>query len=172
MSKLDELFGERIRGNTLNSSYDDKIETENEIEIMRIDKILLIGLMLMILVIPLVVRVHFADFVSPQVTGSDIDTGSKSDIFTYYKFALLIIGTSILSLVFLYKVFAVGYVIPKSKINIFAGIFLITVILSGMFAPHKTLALVGMYNRHDGTISYICYIVLFFIAANIKYSPK
>lgn len=172
MSKIEELFGDRIKENEQNFGHENNVETEREIEIKRIDKILVIGLMLMTLIIPLIVRAHFTDFISPQVTGTDLDSGSKTDIFTYYKFVLLIIGTSILSIVFLYKVFGIGYVIPKSKINIFAGIFFVMVILSAMFAPNKTLALVGMYNRHDGTISYLCYTMLFFIAANIKYSPK
>ncbi|MEH7344992.1 O-antigen ligase family protein [Bacillus sp. JJ1532] len=172
MSKIEELFGERIKENSLHFNKIIKIENEEQLEINKVDRILTIGLALLILIVPLAVRVHFTDFVSPLVTGSDIDTGVKSDIFTYYKFITLVIGTIILSIVFLYKVFFVGYIIPKSKINILTGILVITIIVSALFAPNKTLALLGMYNRHDGTISYLCYIALFFIAANIKYSPK
>ncbi|WP_082677251.1 O-antigen ligase family protein [Bacillus sp. FJAT-29937] len=172
MSKIDELFGERIKENALDSDYIDKVETENEVEIKKIDKFLTVVLLLLILIIPLVVRVHFSDFVSPQVTGTDLDSGSKSDIFTFYKFVLLLIGTMILGLVFLYKVIFVGYVIPKSKINILTGILAVTILLSAIFAPNKTLALIGMYNRHEGTLTYLCYIALFFIASNIKYTAK
>jgi len=172
MSKLDELFGERIKENTLNSTNHVLPDTEKDIEIKKIDRVLTIGLSLLILIVPLIVRAHFGDFVSPQVTGTDMDTGVKSDIFTYYKFVVLVIGTVLLGMIFLYKVFAVGYVIPKSKLNILVGIFTITIILSAVFSPNKTVALFGMYNRHDGTISYLCYIALFFIAANIRYTSK
>lgn len=172
MSKIDELFGERIRENTLNSNNVVKPKTEDELEKRRIDKILTIGLLLLILIVPLVIRVHFSDFVSPQVTGTDMDSGQKSDIFTFYKFITLLIGTSLLTLIFLYKVFFVGYAIQKSKINIFTGLFTITIVLSAVFAPNKTLALFGMYNRHEGTLTYLCYIALFFIASNIQYTTK
>lgn len=172
MSKFDELFGERIKENAQNSSHRDKVETESEIEIKKIDKILTIGLLLIILIVPLVVRVHFAEFVSPQITGTDMDSGSKSDIFTFYKFVILLVGTLILSLIFLYKVTFAGYSILKSKLNIFTGIFAVMVLLSAIFAPNKTLALFGMYNRHEGTLTYLCYIALFFIASNIRYTNK
>ncbi|KOP72112.1 O-antigen polymerase [Bacillus sp. FJAT-21945] len=155
-----------------NSGHVDKVETESETEIRKIDKILTIGLLLIILIVPLVVRVHFADFVSPQITGTDMDSGSKTDIFTFYKFVLLLIGTLILSLIFLYKVIFAGYSIPKSKLNIFTGIFAVIVLLSAIFAPNKTIALFGMYNRHEGTLTYLCYIALFFIASNIEYTNK
>lgn len=172
MAKFDELFGERIKNNTINSNRVIHEETEEELENRKIDKILTIGLLLIILIVPLIVRAHYSDFASPQVTGTTMDTGSKGDIYTFYKFALLLIGTLVLSLIFLYKVFFVGYVIPKSKTNILAGLFAITLMLSAVFAPNKTLALFGMYNRHEGTLTYLCYITLFFIASNIKFTKK
>lgn len=172
MSKFDELFGDRIKEKAQNSSHGNKEETESEIEVNKIDKILTIGLLLIILIVPLVVRVHFSDFVSPQLTGADMDSGSKSDIFTFYKFVVLLIGTLLLSIIFLYKVIFAGYSIPKSKLNMFTGMFAVLVLLSAIFAPNKTLALFGMYNRHEGTLTYLCYIALFFIASNIRYTNK
>lgn len=172
MSKFDELFGERIKQNAQNSSHVVKTETQDEVEIKKIDRVLVIGLLMLLLLVPLVIHVHFGDFVSPQVTGTDMDSGSKADIFTYYKYIILLIGTILLTIVFFYKVFFVGFKIPKSKINIFTGIFAISIVLSAIFASNKTLALFGMYNRHEGTLTYLCYITLFFIASNIKYSLK
>ncbi|MBP2242356.1 hypothetical protein J2Z40_002930 [Cytobacillus eiseniae] len=172
MSKFDELFGERIEKNAQNSSNIVKVETESETEIRKIDRILTIGLLLIILIVPLVVRVHFSEFISPQITGTDMDSGPKSDIFTFYKFVILLIGTLILSLIFLYKVFFAGYTIPKSKLNIVTGLFAVMILLSAIFAPNKTLALFGMFNRHEGTLTYLCYIALFFIASNIKFTNK
>lgn len=171
MSKLDELFGERIKENKQSAIVVGE-KTEAEIEIGKIDKVLTFGLLLLVLIVPLVIRVHFTDFISPQVTGTTLDTGSKADIFTFYKLVFLLIGTSLLTIVFLYKVFFVGYKISKSKINIFTGILAATIIVSAIFAPNKTLALFGTYNRNEGTLTYLCYIALFFIASNIKYSNK
>lgn len=172
MSKLDELFGERIKENKLSSVSIISEKTEEDLEIKKIDRVLTIGLLLLILIVPLVIRVHFAEFVSPQITGTSMDSGSKADIFTFYKFVLLLIGTILLTIVFLYKVMFVGYVIPKSKINIFTGLLALTIVGSAIFAPNKTLALFGMYNRNEGTLTYLCYITLFFIASNIKYSLR
>ena len=41
-----------------------------------------------------------------------------------------------------------------------------------MFSPSKTIALYGQYNRTDGALSYICYVLLMFVAMHIEYPKK
>ncbi len=172
MSKIDELFGERIKLNTENFSKVEDEFSEQSLEIKQIDKILTIGLALIILIVPLIVRVKFIDFISPMITGSNYDSGLKGEIFTYNKFVVLITATIILLIIFLYKLLLVGYTIPKSKLNIYLGLFLILITLSTMLSSNNSIALFGVYDRHGGLITYLCYFTLFFIAANIEYTSK
>ncbi|MDW2876416.1 MULTISPECIES: O-antigen ligase family protein [Bacillaceae] len=171
MSKLDEIFGEKIKERVSNRKEEVQL-SEDQLEMKKADSILVWGLLLILLVVPLIARVHFSEFASPLVTGTSLDTGMKSDIFTFYKFVVLLIGTIGLAIVFLYKVVILGYMIPKSKINLLTGILAVLIVLSAVFAPNKSLALFGMYNRHEGTLTYLCYITLFFIASNITLSSK
>ncbi|MDQ0244816.1 hypothetical protein J2S09_002387 [Bacillus fengqiuensis] len=146
---------------------------EDKIELQKVDKILTIGLMSILLIIPLLVRPHVAEYISPLITDhSVLDTGMHSDVFTYYKYFLLVGFTIILSLVFIYKVTILNYQIAKTKLNVLIAILYMAIILSAIFSPYKMLALTGMYDRHDGTITYLCYLTLFFIAANIQYSER
>ncbi|WP_286883334.1 O-antigen ligase family protein [Aneurinibacillus sp. UBA3580] len=129
-------------------------------------------LLLMIALIPLLVRVAFIEFSSPLITGSSLDSGLKTDIFTYYKFTLMFIFIFILLAFLLYKMLGKGYEIPESYINKPVVVLLAFILCSALFAQYKTIALFGQYNRHDGTLTYIGYITLFFIAANTLFSKE
>lgn len=141
-------------------------------EAQKIDKTIFGILLAVLAVLPLLTRTKIIDFSSPLVTNSSIGSGPVGDVFTYYKFIFLVIATSILVILFLYRTFGIGIPIKKSFINIPLGILVLFVTLSALFAQYKTLALVGMYNRHEGAITYLCYFALFFIAANLTYTKK
>ncbi|AEH46342.1 O-antigen ligase family protein [Parageobacillus thermoglucosidasius] len=149
-------------------------EKEDELEREKIDRFLVFGLALTLLIVPIISRLYInSNFVSPVLTDGDIlSTGSKTDIFTAYKYFFLVTSTIILLLLFLYKVFILRYSIPSNLLYVFLAVFALSIALSVVFAPYKMLALHGTYNRHDGAITYLCYISLFFIAANIKYDLK
>ncbi|MGG1656219.1 O-antigen ligase family protein [Geobacillus sp. BMUD] len=148
-------------------------EHEDQMDMERVDAILFWGLAFIVLVIPLIVRVHIGDFISPSITQTDVlDTGKKADVFTYYKFVVLLVSTAFLSLVFLYKVLVLNYQIPKTKIDIALAVLAVCLTLSAVLAPYKTLALYGLHNRHEGTLTYLCYLMLFFIASNIRYTVR
>lgn len=148
-------------------------EKEDKLEIEKVDRLLFMGLILILVFVPLLTRVHIMNYISPLITDTDIlDTGKKADVFSYYKYILLIIATVTLSLIFIYKIAILKYPIPETKINIFMALLVFCITLSAVFAPYKTLALYGMYNRHEGTITYLCYLVLFFIVSNVNYTEK
>ena len=76
------------------------------------------------------------------------------------------------TVLFLYKLFFLDYRLPKRPILWFFAIFIIAIIVSTMFSPNKTIALYGQYNRTDGALSYICYVLLMFVAMHIEYPKK
>lgn len=141
-------------------------------EAQGVDKTIFGILLAILALLPLLTRTKVIDFTSPLITNSSIGSGTVGDVFTYYKFIFLVIATSLLLILFLYRTFGIGVPIKRSFINIPLAILALFVTLSALFAPYKSLALVGMYNRHEGAISYLCYFTLFFIAANLTYTKK
>lgn len=146
----------------------EKLEDLREIE--KVDKYIYLLLLAALLVIPIFIKAHIFEFISPYLTF--IGTGNQADIFSYYKYIFLIIITVLLGILFLYKLFILQYEVEKSKFYLFLGLLSIFITLSAIFSPYKSLALHGMYNRHEGTLTFICYLFIFFIAANIKYTEK
>ncbi|MED4351118.1 O-antigen ligase family protein [Schinkia azotoformans] len=150
-----------------------KIERVNNIDVkesISIDKTIYILLVIALVIIPLFIKAHITEFISPKLTF--LSTGMQADIFSYYKYTFLIILTIIVAVLFVYKLLFLQYNISKRKSNLFLGILAVVVTLSAIFSPYKSVALHGMFNRHEGAITFICYLTLFFVAANTKYSIK
>ncbi|OES44932.1 O-antigen ligase family protein [Domibacillus iocasae] len=149
-------------------------EREEDLEgIKKVDRWIFYLLLGVIGFVPLLVGGHMAEVISPHITDiSSISTASKGDLFTFYKFVIMLILTILAVAFFLYKLFFLDYRFPKKAPLIIFGGFLFVIVLSAALAPYKTLALFGQYNRTDGTLSYICYITLMFIAMHINYPKK
>lgn len=141
-------------------------------EAKTVDKIIFAVLITIIAIIPLLTRTKVIDFTSPLITNSSIGSSVVGDVFTYYKYIFLVITTLVLLILFLYRTYGIGIPIGRSYINIPIFILALFVTLSVLFAPYKSLALTGMYNRHEGAITYLCYFTLLFIAANLTYTKK
>ncbi|WP_017756553.1 O-antigen ligase family protein [Calidifontibacillus oryziterrae] len=139
-------------------------------ESVTIDKTIYILLLTALLIVPLFIKAHIFEYVSPKLTF--LSSGMQADIFSYYKYIILAIITVIIGILFIYKIMFLQYEIKKSYTNLFIGILAVVVILSAIFSPYKSLALHGMYNRHEGTLTFMCYFALFFVAANMKFSVK
>lgn len=150
-----------------------KIERDRNIDNIEsdaIDKAIYSLLLIALIIIPLFIKAHISEFISPKFTL--LSSGFQADIFSYYKYIFLVIITIIIGILFIYKVMFLQHNIQKSKINLFLGILAVMVTLSAVLSPYKLLALHGMYNRHEGTVSLLCYLALFFVAANIRFSAK
>lgn len=148
-------------------------EEENRISRKNIDKWIFRLLLLLIGLMPLIVLAHVKEVMSPLITNIEtLRTGSKGDIFTYYKSMMLLFITIITGFLLLIKVFFMNGTIRKTVLNYFLGIFAITIIVSTILSPNISIALSGQYNRSDGAISWLCYIALMFIAMNIRYPKK
>lgn len=133
-----------------------------------IDKTIYIFLITALILIPLFIKAHISEFVSPHLTF--MSSGIQADIFSYYKYIFLILITIVIVILFIYKVLFLQYNIPKSMTYLFLGVLAVVVTLSAIFSPYKSIALHGMYNRHEGTITFLCYLTIFFVAANMKYT--
>jgi hypothetical protein len=148
-------------------------EHEDQLSRERVDRWIFIVMLAAIAILPLLVGGHVTEFVSPLITEKSLlATGSKGDTFNYYKFVFLLILTFIAVSLFLYKLLFLNYSLPKRPILWFFFIFALGIVLSTVFAPYKTLTLYGQPGRSDGALSYICYLLLMFVAMHIQYPKK
>jgi hypothetical protein len=148
-------------------------EREDQLSRERVDRWIFIVLLATIAIVPLLIGVHVTEFVSPLITDKSLlTTGPKGDLFNYYKFVFLLIATSLAVSLFLYKLLFLNYSLPKRPILWFFFLFALGIVLSTVCAPYKTLALYGQPDRSDGALSYICYLLLMFVAMHIQYPKK
>lgn len=138
-------------------------------QIAKIDKIISWLIILFIGITPLLVRFRKIPFVSPRIITPMVDTGTQVDAFFYYKWVFLLCMTVVLVSLLCYKILAYHYEIKASYINIPLLIFISLLILSLTVADYKSVSLVGLYNRYDGTLTYLCYMAILFVAANVNY---
>ncbi|RTQ93150.1 O-antigen ligase family protein [Lysinibacillus telephonicus] len=148
-------------------------EEENQVSRANVDKWIFRLFLILIGFMPLIVLGHTKDVISPLVSDvSLLTSGTKGDLFTYYKAFLVLLVTIIAGLLLLIKIFFMNGKIKKTILNYFLGIFTFAIVMSTIFSPNISIALSGQYNRNDGAISWLCYIALMFIAMNINYPKK
>ena len=147
-------------------------EEENRISRENMDKWIFSFLLVLIGLLPLIVLGHVEQVISPLIsTVAVLSSGEKGELFTHYKYLLLVTFTVIILSMFLIKIYFMEAKIRKTFVNYVLSVFLIAIVVSTFFSPNITIALFGYYSRSDGAISWICYIILMFIAMNINY-PK
>lgn len=134
----------------------------------QIDFCILIGLVLSIGLIPIILRMKVINFIAPKLINTVLNSGVQTDIFSYYKWVFLILSAITLIVFLLVKIVKYRYEIRQSYINIPLLFLILMVIVSVIFSSYKAIALYGTYDRWEATISMICYLLLFFVAANIK----
>ena len=137
-----------------------------------LDNKIMVILLIIIALVPLITRMVVLPHTAPTISGNILDTGMKGNAFTYLKMNLLIFLTSAAMLIFLYKMVFHKYRIKQSFINVPTAVLLVLILLSCLFSSYSSVATTGIFTRHEGTLTYIMYIVLFFIAANIQIKPK
>ena len=137
-----------------------------------LDNKIMVILLIIIGLVPLITRMVVLPHTAPTISGSILDTGIKGNAFTYLKMNLLILLTGLAMLVFLYKMVFYKYRIKPSFINVPTAALFVLILLSCLFSSYSSVATTGIFTRHEGTLTYIMYIALFFIAANIQIKPK
>lgn len=148
-------------------------EAEDAIARLKIDRWIFILLVLAVAFVPLVIGGYMRDVISPNITNIELtSSGEKGDMFTYFKSLSMMIITLIIISLFMFKILFLDYHINKANLNLFAGLFLISIMISTILSPSISIALWGQYNRSDGAIVYVCYMLLLFVATNINYPKK
>lgn len=146
---------------------------EDKQSIKKIDKLISISILVAILFIPLLVGAKGITFSSPIISGTGaIQTGYQLDFFSFFKLSGLIAVTIFTLIFFIYKVLFLGY---KVKFNLLVNLllsFIAFIALSSLFAEYKEIALWGVYDRHAGSIAFICYALLMVVLMNIEFSKK
>lgn len=141
-------------------------------KIPAVDKLISGALICAVAIIPLIIRFKVINFVAPKMIIDVLNTGMQSNIFTYYKYVFLIIVAVICLLGLAYKFFFSNYTVSKSYINPWLLMLVLVVLMATLGASYKSIALYGTYDRNEGAITYLCYFILFFAAANILVSSK
>lgn len=141
-------------------------------EIDFLTKALKILILLTIGLIPLILQAHNSTVVSPLLTRiRPLGTGFKGDVFTYYKMIGLI-TLAILALLLFIRFIKITNLLSLNMAHLFAGVFAICIMLSTLLSETIHIALYGMFDRHDGALSYLSVLILFFIASSLTYSRE
>jgi len=122
-------------------------------------------------VMPLIIRGTRVEFIAPAIVAPPLDTGLQGDFFTYYKWIFLLAAAVIINGLMLGKIWFAKYQIPPSYINILVMGLVILILISSSLADYKSISWIGMYNRHEGALTYLAYLTLFFVAANTVFKP-
>ncbi len=119
--------------------------------------------------IPFLVRARMGYFTAPRIIEPLLNTGWHSSVFIYYKW-LLVIGLAIAAIaIMIDKILTYHYKVRASYINTPLLILVILVLLSLGTADYKTISLLGLYDQWDGSLIFLAYLALFFVAANTAF---
>lgn len=139
-------------------------------EISILSKILKVLLFLSIGVTPLILQAHTFTVVSPLLTRIRLlGTGFKADIFTYYKMVFLVV-VALLSLFIFARLVKKTSILKWNGAFIFLLLFVIGIGWATLNSNTIHTALFGMFDRHDGALSYLAVLILFFIASQLNFS--
>jgi hypothetical protein len=156
----------KTRKPTLNTSQGEGINSSI------IDKIIFVILCLLLLVVPNILKVVQLYNHSPAF-GNSLESKMVADLYAYSKFVVLCFGAAIVGSLLIYKLAKNKFEgIQPNYINLPAAMLYITIIVSGVFAEFKSPSFLGLYSRYEGTLTYICFLVIFFAAANIVWNNK
>ena len=125
-------------------------------------------MLLGLLIIPLTIKTTVVDIFGPYILRDVYHSSFIVDLYNYYKFIFLNIFTVILVAVFLMKFYHKDYQFKFNKTDINWALLFIFVLVSLMLAEYKAAALYG--HMYEGTISYICYLLIFFVCMYVDYN--
>ncbi|MGE5458965.1 MAG: O-antigen ligase family protein [Methanobacterium sp.] len=143
-------------------------QQENQLAWERIDQWINIVIIATVAVLPLLIHATSKLIISP-VLSSAAETGTEIELYASYKFYFLVLVTLILLGLLFIKMIKHHFIIQKTPLNILLFIFASLLLLSLFAAQYKSAALYGSFERREGTLSFLCYILLFFVAINTTF---
>src|SRR5690242_16369819 len=105
-------------------------------KIERIDRQIMFVLLAMLFVIPIITYKHVSISYSPVFINNSYATGTKVDVFNFFKSAVLYLGTGAILSLFIYKIIFLKEEIKKNKFNILLLILALGVVLSTVFSEY------------------------------------
>lgn len=134
-----------------------------------IEMIDIIPLIISIAIIPLIVFLK----VSPAQGGTVFwKSNVDYDFFSYYK-SMILIAMGLLSiLIMLVKGFKSNLKFKKTKLYIPIVVFLFVVFLSALFSEYQKISWLGFYNRYEGAMAIMAYMILFVYSINFVNTKK
>lgn len=136
------------------------------------DRVIIFLLMAGLAIIPLLMRLKIIDYVAPKIMVDIFNTGTQTDLSSYYKFVVTILITLCVLGLLTYKMVRQNYELRVTAANPFILLLVVTAVISVLFSDFPGLSVVGLYDRHEGLIAFLCYFSLFFIAMNTRYPGK
>lgn len=130
------------------------------------------ALLFLLIIVPTFTKMKVFFFISPVINDTTISTGLKGDAAMYLKYKLLIFFTVVLVILLLDKMLRASYQIKQSYLNVFILILAGVILLSSLLSDFPGIAISGHLSRQEGSITYICYFALAFIAYNQHYTAK
>lgn len=125
-----------------------------------------------LLIIPLIVYKKQVLILSPKIMSNLYGTRIGNEYFNYYKLMGLIILSSLVLILFMYKLIALKYEIKNSNLNKFLVILIFSILISFVLCDFKGIVMMGNSDRFEGVLAWICYTLIFFVTYNIEITKK
>ena len=127
-----------------------------------------------VLILPLIVRLKIKSASPEMYPYFPLNNGFIVDLVVYYKNIFFILITSLLVMFFIGERIFPDTPIPtglmkyseNKKYMALSLTFFIFVLLSYVFSEFKNVSLLGAPNSYEGTLTWICYIVIFLMSIN------
>lgn len=141
-------------------------------KIQKVNNIIAVVSLVMLSIIPIIMYRYDSFSYSPVFTMNNYASGPKIDVYNFFKMLLLCIGGfSILGL-FTYKIVVLKEQIKNSLLNAIILILGIIILLSLLFSKYPDISLFGNFDRHEGAITWFCYLAIFFVLYNTNIDEK
>jgi len=90
-----------------------------------------------------------------------------TDFFSYGKMIAILVCAALVLLILLYKFVTQALIIKKTFIYIPMFTYFVFVLISHVMSEHREIALLGFWDRFEGTLVLLAYMVMLFFAINI-----
>ncbi|MDA8441121.1 MAG: O-antigen ligase family protein [Peptococcaceae bacterium] len=135
------------------------------------DDLALYIVMALLALVPILVHPVMVSFASPFWGQPYLSTGAHIDL-GFFKFALLGAGVIFLVCIMLYKIAFDGFAVFPTYINLPSVLLVLTFLLACILAQYKSIALYGSWYRHEGMLTYLFYLMLLIVCANLRYTVQ